>query len=236
MGLIRPAQIIISAPPLNLRYAEPQAVPRTPAEETPLVKSINLPTPAINPVATSYAMDPDGTPPSDQQPPVFNYVLSFILVGLAWGFTTPFIRRAAVEFNARQEEAARKQQTQMQSTGESYRDDDDDSGDDNDNNNERARVGRRHTTTPAARPSQSPSPSPSQSFLLAKLTSLFWTVINLLRTPGYAIPLVLNLTGSNSPSQSPSPTRWLSFSLSSASVTEWIDRLIRAADARSDYL
>lgn len=161
-------------------------------------------------------MDPDGTPPSDQQPPVFNYVLSFILVGLAWGFTTPFIRRAAVEFNARQEEAARKQQTQMQSTGESYRDDDDDSGDDNDNNNERARVGRRHTTTPAARPSQSPSPSPSQSFLLAKLTSLFWTVINLLRTPGYAIPLVLNLTGSvwffllvgkhgNHPVPSPSP-------------------------------
>lgn len=47
-------------------------------------------------------MDPDAsileTPPS-----VFNYVLSFLLVGVAWGFTTPFIRRAAADFNARQE-------------------------------------------------------------------------------------------------------------------------------------
>lgn len=31
----------------------------------------------------------------DDAPPVFNYILSFVLVGLAWGFTTPFIRRAA---------------------------------------------------------------------------------------------------------------------------------------------
>ncbi|PHH68700.1 hypothetical protein CDD82_341 [Ophiocordyceps australis] len=31
------------------------------------------------------------------RPPVVNYVLSFILVGLAWGLTTPFIRRAARE-------------------------------------------------------------------------------------------------------------------------------------------
>ncbi|PFH60820.1 hypothetical protein XA68_10281 [Ophiocordyceps unilateralis] len=28
-------------------------------------------------------------------PPAINYILSFILVGLAWGLTTPFIRRAA---------------------------------------------------------------------------------------------------------------------------------------------
>ena len=31
----------------------------------------------------------------DEKPPVFNYILGFLLVGVAWGFTTPFIRRAA---------------------------------------------------------------------------------------------------------------------------------------------
>lgn len=36
---------------------------------------------------------------ADDKPPVFNYILSFILVGLAWGFTTPFIRRAARTHN-----------------------------------------------------------------------------------------------------------------------------------------
>ncbi|CAM1500983.1 Fc.00g101450.m01.CDS01 [Cosmosporella sp. VM-42] len=35
----------------------------------------------------------------DAKPPVVNYVLSFILVGLAWGLTTPFIRRAARTHN-----------------------------------------------------------------------------------------------------------------------------------------
>ncbi|CAI4215413.1 unnamed protein product [Parascedosporium putredinis] len=36
------------------------------------------------------------SPPSPPPPPpVFNYVAGFLLVGLAWGLTTPFIRRAA---------------------------------------------------------------------------------------------------------------------------------------------
>lgn len=33
------------------------------------------------------------------QPPTINYILGFLLVGLAWGLTTPFIRRAAVTHN-----------------------------------------------------------------------------------------------------------------------------------------
>ncbi|PKS07824.1 hypothetical protein jhhlp_006432 [Lomentospora prolificans] len=37
---------------------------------------------------------PPQTPPTPS-PPLFNYILGFLLVGLAWGFTTPFIRRAA---------------------------------------------------------------------------------------------------------------------------------------------
>src|SRR5262245_48897587 len=36
-------------------------------------------------------------PPSDSepQPGPLNYILGFLLVGIAWGLTTPFIRRAA---------------------------------------------------------------------------------------------------------------------------------------------
>ncbi|EER25624.1 hypothetical protein D8B26_000059 [Coccidioides posadasii str. Silveira] len=99
-------------------------------------------------------MDPDAAPP-DTAPSAFNYILSFLLVGIAWGFTTPFIRRAAVEFNARNE-----QKTQV--------------GRD---------VGGGRMTR-------------GGSWIKRKLTSLFWTVVNLLRTPGYAVPLLLNLSGS----------------------------------------
>lgn len=132
-------------------------------------------------------MDPE-TPPSDPQPSVFNYILSFILVGLAWGFTTPFIRRAAVDFNARQEEAAkqqRRQETEL-TTDEGYHDD-------NDNDNRRSEDRNRAQAQGQGHVGRS---IPSQSYLRAKLTTLFWTVVNLLRTPAYAIPLVLNLTGS----------------------------------------
>ncbi|KAL2388008.1 hypothetical protein RJ035_003729 [Blastomyces gilchristii] len=52
------------------------------------------------------AMNTTDTPPS-----AFNYILSFLLVGVAWGFTTPFIRRAAVDFNARNEQKTAQQQT-----------------------------------------------------------------------------------------------------------------------------
>ena len=97
-------------------------------------------------------MDPDTPPP--EQPGAFNYILSFILVGLAWGFTTPFIRRAAVDFNARNEQKQQLQENQQTGT------------------------------------------SPSTSWVKSKVTSVFWTVVTLLRTPAYAVPLLLNLTGS----------------------------------------
>lgn len=101
-------------------------------------------------------MDPD-TPPPAEQPGVLNYLLSFLLVGLAWGFTTPFIRRAAVDFNARNE----------------------------------AKQNVNHSDTRHG----------EQSFLSVpwikeKIVSVFWTVVNLLRTPAYSVPLLINLTGS----------------------------------------
>lgn len=46
-------------------------------------------TPSLSPSAS-----PAPVPPQ-QQPPAINFILSFLLVGLAWGLTTPFIRRAA---------------------------------------------------------------------------------------------------------------------------------------------
>lgn len=84
---------------------------------------------------------------ADEKPPVFNYILSFILVGLAWGFTTPFIRRAAQSHN------------------------------------------------PPAHPVLE-SPAVQSSWLKSKVYAAFFAVVDLLKNPRYAIPLVLNLTGS----------------------------------------
>ncbi|KAK5987514.1 Transmembrane-like-like protein [Cladobotryum mycophilum] len=81
------------------------------------------------------------------QPPVINYVLSFILVGLAWGLTTPFIRRAA------------------------------------------------RTHSPPAHPLLD-TPAVKASWLRTKLYGVFFSVVDLLRNPRYAVPLLLNLTGS----------------------------------------
>ncbi|KAF4981294.1 hypothetical protein FZEAL_2871 [Fusarium zealandicum] len=84
---------------------------------------------------------------TDDKPPVFNYILSFVLVGLAWGFTTPFIRRAARSHN------------------------------------------------PPAHPVLE-SPAVRDSWLKSKIYGGFFAAVDLLRNPRYAIPLVLNLTGS----------------------------------------
>lgn len=83
----------------------------------------------------------------DDKPPVFNYILSFILVGLAWGFTTPFIRRAA------------------------------------------------RTHSPPPHPVLE-DPAVQGSWVKSKLYGAFFAVIDLLRNPRYAVPLLLNLTGS----------------------------------------
>jgi hypothetical protein len=90
--------------------------------------------------------DGDGSNPTDR-PPVFNYVLSFILVGLAWGLTTPFIRRAA--------------------------------------------------RTHSPRPRQClDEPRIRDSWWRSRLYRAVFGVIDLLRNPRYAVPLLLNITGS----------------------------------------
>lgn len=84
---------------------------------------------------------------SQAQPGPLNYVLGFTLVGIAWGLTTPFIRRAARDHN------------------------------------------------PPPHPILE-SDAVKSSWLKGRLYGAFFAVIDLLRNPRYAVPLLLNLTGS----------------------------------------
>ena len=86
-------------------------------------------------------------PPS---PSIVNWTLGFLLVGIAWGLTTPFIRRAAVDF---------------------------------------------HPPSHASVNSIDPKAS-KYNWVKYRIVKAFWTVADLLRSPAYAIPLVVNLTGS----------------------------------------
>ncbi|KAM3076626.1 hypothetical protein ACMFMG_007432 [Clarireedia jacksonii] len=88
------------------------------------------------------ALSPDVSAPS-----ILRYILGFLLIGVAWGFTTPFIRAAA------------------------------------------------RTHQPPTHPILS-SPAVANSFVKRKLYGAFFGVVDLLRNPRYAIPLVVNLTGS----------------------------------------
>ncbi|CAJ2502773.1 Uu.00g101670.m01.CDS01 [Anthostomella pinea] len=81
------------------------------------------------------------------QPPAINYVVGFLLVGIAWGLTTPFIRRAARDHN------------------------------------------------PPAHPLLARD-DVKASWLKSKLYGAFFAVVDLLRNPRYAVPLLINLTGS----------------------------------------
>ncbi|PON29296.1 integral membrane protein [Trichoderma gamsii] len=93
--------------------------------------------------------DTDTDTDPDHRPPAINYILSFLLVGLAWGLTTPFIRRAA----------------------------------------------RAHKPDPS-HAAILDRPAVQASWLRRTLYGAFFGVVDLLRNPRYAVPLVLNLTGS----------------------------------------
>lgn len=83
----------------------------------------------------------------EPQPAPLNYVVGFTLVGIAWGLTTPFIRRAAKDHH------------------------------------------------PAPHPVLE-SDAVRASWLRSKAYGTFFAVVDLLRNPRYAVPLLLNLTGS----------------------------------------
>ncbi|KAJ5288828.1 hypothetical protein N7478_001858 [Penicillium angulare] len=156
-------------------------------------------------------MDPDASIPPEPAPSVFNYVLSFLLVGVAWGFTTPFIRRAAADFNARQEKQATGTPTprgrSLSTVDEEEEsqllvpiDADGEEGEGDGEGEIRRRSSSRQRESEDGRVDEAPLPAwrtqQSQSWLKTKFISVFWTVVNLLRTPAYSVPLVINLTGS----------------------------------------
>ncbi|KAJ5162142.1 hypothetical protein N7492_007534 [Penicillium capsulatum] len=156
-------------------------------------------------------MDPDASIP-EPAPSVFNYVLSFLLVGVAWGFTTPFIRRAAADFNARQEKqttgTATRGRSQTHSSTSPALDGSEEEQEllpqDSDEGVRRRSGSRQRVDEDAANEGEEDDiPAPAwksqtsgQSWIRTKIVALFWTVVNLLRTPAYAVPLVINLTGS----------------------------------------
>ena len=84
-----------------------------------------------------------------QQPPALNYVAGFLLVGVAWGLTTPFIRRAAQDH------------------------------------------GRRRPAHPILE-----RPEVRASAVRSRLYGAFFAAVDLLRNPRYAVPLLINLSGS----------------------------------------
>ncbi|KAL3424400.1 integral membrane protein [Phlyctema vagabunda] len=85
--------------------------------------------------------------PAAAAPSIFRYVIGFLMIGIAWGFTTPFIRAAA----------------------------------------------RTHQPAEHAVLQQ---PAIANSWLKSRIYGAFFGVIDLLRNPRYAVPLVINLTGS----------------------------------------
>ncbi|KAM7207620.1 Uncharacterized protein family UPF0546 [Naviculisporaceae sp. PSN 640] len=89
----------------------------------------------------------DQDPATQPQPPVINYILGFLMVGIAWGLTTPFIRRAAKDHNPPR---------------------------------------RAWLESDAIRGSR----------LKSKVYGGLFAVFDLLRNPRYAVPLIVNLTGS----------------------------------------
>ncbi|KAI1344947.1 integral membrane protein [Xylariaceae sp. FL0016] len=84
---------------------------------------------------------------AEPRPPTINYVVGFLMVGLAWGLTTPFIRRAAKDHNPPAHSTLARDDVKA-------------------------------------------------SWFKSKVYGAFFAVVDLLKNPRYAVPLLINLTGS----------------------------------------
>jgi hypothetical protein len=112
-------------------------------------------------------MDPDAPPTADPQPSLIRWILGFLLVGACWGLTTPFMRRAAINY------------------------------------------------TPPERPSLT---DPKNGWLKRKVLCIWFGVIGVLSRPAYAVPFLLNVTGSI----------WFFFLIGKAGEFNWMTRLCSA--------
>lgn len=93
-------------------------------------------------------MDPNPPEQPAPNPPIWRWVVGFLLVGAAWGLTTPFMRRAAI---------AKDKKT---------------------------------------KPDRPYLTDPNVSWTKRKIFGILYAVLDLLRSPAYAIPLLINITGS----------------------------------------
>jgi hypothetical protein len=85
---------------------------------------------------------------SATSPPTWRYVVGFLLVGMAWGLTTPFMRKGAL------------------------------------------------SKDPKPQPKRPVLTDPKVSWLRKKILGVVYAVVDLLKNPAYAVPLLLNVTGS----------------------------------------
>lgn len=99
-------------------------------------------------IRTCLTMDSDGPQLPAASPPIWRWVVGFLLVGAAWGLTTPFMRRAAI------------------------------------------------TRDQKPRPPRPFLTDPTTSWLKRKVWGVIYAVGDLLKNPAYAVPLLLNVTGS----------------------------------------
>lgn len=81
-------------------------------------------------------------------PPIWRWIIGFLLVGAAWGLTTPFMRRAAVLWDQQPK-----------------------------------------PTRPYLTNTQVP-------WIKRQFWTILYAVVDLLKNPAYAVPLLLNVTGS----------------------------------------
>ncbi|KAH7402190.1 integral membrane protein-like protein [Phaeosphaeria sp. MPI-PUGE-AT-0046c] len=87
----------------------------------------------------------DTTVTPEPQPSIYRWILGFLMVSACWGFTTPFMRSAALNY------------------------------------------------TPRDHPALS---NPDNTWLKQKVLGIWFAVVGVLSRPAYAIPLLLNVTGS----------------------------------------
>ena len=85
----------------NLMFWSIQLSHPPPPLDTSKLNPLSQSTPSPKPTfpTTMSTPSPPPTDPPPSSPSILNWTLGFLLVGVAWGFTTPFIRRAAVSFH-----------------------------------------------------------------------------------------------------------------------------------------